>query len=76
MVIDANVMKRLCPECGKEVTLTVDPETRDREGRCKDCGLDVGAIVNRSRYNKAAKKLEEEENAAAVPPKKKSSVTW
>jgi hypothetical protein len=68
----AKEVKRLCPECEQEVTLIIDPETQDREGRCANCGLDVGAIVNRLRYAKAAKKVEEEEEKAKKGGKKQS----
>jgi hypothetical protein len=65
-------VKRLCPECDKEVTLSIDPETGDREGRCANCGIDVGAVINRLRYDKARKKIETEEEAATKPAKKES----
>lgn len=64
-----NEVKRMCPECEKEVTLKVDPETGDREGRCANCKLDVGAVVNRLRYGKAIKKVETEEEGSGNPPK-------
>jgi hypothetical protein len=54
-------IKRLCPECDQEVTLAVDAESGDREGRCSNCGLDVGAVVNKLRYAKATKKVQDEE---------------
>jgi len=61
-------IKRLCPECDTEVTLVIDDDTGDREGRCPSCKLDVGAIVNRRRYSVANAKLDEEE----IEDKKKS----
>jgi DNA-directed RNA polymerase subunit RPC12/RpoP len=66
-------VKRLCPECEQEVALKIDQETGDREGRCENCGLDVGAVVNRLRYAKATKKVEDEEETANKGAKKGSS---
>ena len=66
-------ISRLCPECEKDVELTIDSATGDREGRCSNCGLDVGAALNRHRASKALKKLEKEEEERDKPPKKESS---
>lgn len=67
-------VKRLCPECEAEVSLTIDPETGDREGRCPKCKLDVGAVVNRLRYEQAKKVVEETETKAKKG--KKTGSSW
>lgn len=68
-------VKRLCPECETEVTLTIDAETGDREGRCGSCGLDVGAVVNKLRYDKARRRVEDEESEEKKKTEKKKS-SW
>lgn len=59
----------VCPECSKDVELVLDKESEEYEGRCADCGLNVGAVYVRSRYQRAIKKLEDGE---APAPRKRS----
>jgi hypothetical protein len=63
-------VKRLCPECETEVTLSIDSDTGDREGRCSNCRLDVGGVVNRKRYASALAKIEADEKKAKETGKK------
>ena len=69
----SNEIKRLCPECDSEVTLTLDEETGDREGRCPKCKIDVGAILNRDRYEKARERMRKEEEEE---DRKKRKSSW
>lgn len=49
----AEQKKVICPECETEVTLT------DGEGECSKCGLDVGEVLERDRYERALQKVRE-----------------
>lgn len=58
----------VCPECGKEATLTAD-EDGVYQGRCKneDCGLDVGWVFEKRRRDKAVDKLKKDEEGENAP---------
>lgn len=62
-------LKTQCPECENDVTLTTD-EDGDYEGTCENCGLNVGRVLTKRRYDKAVAKVAERESAK---PKKEKS---
>jgi hypothetical protein len=55
-------LKTQCPECDADCTVTLDDDG-DYEGSCDGCGLNVGRVLTKRRYDKAATKLAERENA-------------
>lgn len=58
--------KVLCPECETEVNLS------EHEGVCQKCGLDVGQIVEKDRYDTALQKYREKKaKESGAPPKKR-----
>lgn len=66
--------KVLCPECETEVTVSrVEGED---EGRCEKCGLDVGRILTKRRYDKALAKMNEADDNEKKGNKKKGSEWW
>ena len=71
-----NKRKVLCPECDKEVEITRDAESGDDEGICGECGLNVGRILTRRRYDRAYNKVAESEKAAEKKTKKAGGLVW
>lgn len=63
--------KILCPECETEVEIIRD-EDGDDQGVCGNCGLNVGKILTRRRYDRAYKKVSDAEVAAEEAAKKKA----
>lgn len=66
--------KLWCLDCEKEVELT-------KEGRCPiaACNLDLEAIYNRQKYERALRKLQNKlqaEEDAKNPPPKKDNPWW
>jgi len=57
--------KVLCAECDSEVDLSKN------EGVCPKCGLDMAAIMERRRYDKALRRIEKREEEESQPPKPK-----
>lgn len=60
--------KVVCPECDKEATVIL--EEGEWTGKCDNCGLDVGYIVEKRRRDKAIKKMDDLEAAGAPRPKR------
>jgi hypothetical protein len=57
--------KVICPEenCNTETELTYNAETKEWEGDCPKCGLDVGWCVEKIRRDRAVRRLTEREAA-------------
>lgn len=64
-------LKTQCPECDADVTVKVDEEG-DYEGTCPNCHLNVGRVLTKRRYEKAAARLTEREENAGKKNRKKS----
>lgn len=64
--------KTLCPECETEVEI-VRTEDGGEEGMCDNCGLNVGQVLTKDRYDRALAKLRENQakEKAKTAPKKK-----
>lgn len=66
----ADKTKAVCPECDTEVTIT--KEEGELTGKCDKCGLDVGRVLTKRRYDRAVKKMDEAETEAGKKGKKES----
>lgn len=66
--------KAICPECDTEVTIT--KEEGELTGKCEKCGLDVGRVLTKRRYDRAVKKMDDAEAEDAKKGKKKESPWW
>lgn len=65
----SNKRKVICPECD-QADVEITREEGDDEGTCPNCGLNVGRVLTKNRYDKALGKLREEEEKAKKPKKK------
>lgn len=59
-------------DCNTEVEITYNDDGIP-EGSCTECGLNMGAVLNRHRHEKALQKLRD---ASGAKPKKTSNSDW
>ena len=63
MLTQPTPIKLNCPECDEPVTLD-----KNNEGTCPKCNLNVGAVYERARHERALKKMLEPPPAPAPAP--------
>lgn len=63
--------KVLCPECDTETEITISKQAI--KGDCGNCGIDVGAVLTRRRYEKALQRQREREEAEENPEPERRS---
>jgi Zn-finger protein len=63
--------KTLCPECDTEVEITRDEDGAD-VGVCDNCGLNVGQVLTKDRYDNALAKLRARSEEEKKKTKKKT----
>ena len=72
MPAPSNTRKVVCPECDQvDVVITRDDEGDDN-GTCQNCGLNVGRVLTKNRYDKALTKLKAEEEKSQKKAAKKT----
>ena len=66
----SNKRKVVCPECDQaDVEITRDSDGDD-EGTCPNCGLNVGRVLTKRRYDRALDKVKRDEEEGTKPKKK------
>jgi ssDNA-binding Zn-finger/Zn-ribbon topoisomerase 1 len=78
MAEKSNKRKVVCPECDQADVEIVRDDEGDDNGVCVNCGLNVGRVLTKNRYDKALAKVRtgEEEESKKVAKKKDKGGFW
>jgi hypothetical protein len=71
---ESSSRKVLCPEC--ETETTVSRVEGEDEGKCEKCGLDVGRILTKRRYDRALAKMNADDEKEKKSSSKSKSEWW